>query len=478
MWAAVAAVAALAALLALAWNSVRSGDRIESLAVLPFTSDQGASLDYLADGLTEGLINSLSQLRPLRVMARSTVFAYKDRAISPREAGQAIGVRAVLAGRVARRGRDLVVSIELVDTRDGAQLWAARYAFELGELNAAPVRLAFEVAAALSVKPRGVDFARASTRDPRAYDAYLRGRWHWNQRTSAGYQKAIEYFEQASAVDPGYALAYAGLADAYGLLGWQSAPPRAYLPKARAMALRALSLDDRLAEGHTSLGMIKALYDWDWQGAEAEFRRAIELNPGYATAHHWLAVHLNGQGRHDEARAEFAQALALDPLSRIINANAGYPDHYQGRIEAAIVAYRKALDLDPGFATAHEDLSLALEQSGREAEAAAEVVRYLKAAGEPSLAERFERVSRERGYKPALQAWLDEVLRRANAAYVSPLQIAQLYLRTGNAPKALEWLERACDERSAGLVYLKTDPQYAPLRSDPRFPSLLARVGL
>lgn len=474
----VAGLFAAALALGGAWYFSRSGERIESLAVLPFTSDTGVSLDYLADGLTEGLINALSQVRPLRVMARSTVFTYKGKAADPRAVGRAIGVRAVLSGHVVRRDGNLAVSIELVDTRDGAQIWGARYSFEPTALSAAQSRLAAEVTAALSLRPRDTGYTRVATRDPRAYDFYLRGRYHWNERTDAGYQKAIEYFDQAIAVDPGYALAFAGLADSYGLLGWQSAPPRAYLPKARSMALQALALDDKLAEGHTSLGMIKALYDWDWRGAEAEFRRAIELNPGYATAHHWLAVHLNGQGRHDEARAEFARALELDPLSRIINVNAGYPDHYQGKLDLAMKAYRRAVDLDPDFVTAHEDLALALEQAGREPEAAAEVVRYLTAAGEPALAERFRQAARTKGYKAGLQAWLDETLSRANALYVSPIEIAQLYVRTGNKEKAFEWLDRAFAERTAPLVYLKADPLYAALRSDPRYQALLVRIGL
>ena len=477
-WALVAGLLAVTLALGGAWYYTRSGERIESLAVLPFTSDAGVSQDYLADGLTEGLINALSQARPLRVMARSTVFTYKGKTADPRAVGRAIGVRAVLTGHIAQRDRNLAVSIEVVDTRDGAQIWGAQYTFETTGLSAAQSRLATEVAAALSLRPRDTAYTRVATRDPRAYDFYLRGRWHWNQRTDAGYQKAIEYFDQAIAVDPGYALAFAGLADSYGLLGWQSAPPRAYLPKARSMALQALALDDKLAEGHTSLGMIKALYDWDWRGAEAEFRRAIELNPGYATAHHWLAVHLNGQGRHDEARAAFARALELDPLSRIINVNAAYPDYYQGRLDLAIKAYRKVIDLDPGFVTAHEDLAVALEQAGREAEAAAEVGRYLTAAGEPALAERFRQAVRARGYRAGLETWLTEILTRANASYVSPIEIAQLYVRSGNTAKAFEWLERAFDERSAPLVYLRADPLYAPLRPDPRYRSLLDRLGL
>ncbi len=477
-WALVAGLLAVALALGGAWYYTRTGERIESLAVLPFTSDAGVSQDYLADGLTEGLINSLSQVRPLRVMARSTVFTYKGKAADPRAVGRAIGVRAVLTGHIVRRDGNLAVSIELVDTRDGAQIWGARYSFEPTGLSAAQSRLATEVAAALSLRPRDTAYTRVATRNPRAYDFYLRGRYHWNERTDAGYQKAIEYFDQAIAVDPGYALAFAGLADSYGLLGWQSAPPRAYLPKARSMALQALALDDKLAEGHTSLGMIKALYDWDWRGAEAEFRRAIELNPGYATAHHWLAVHLNGQGRHDEARAEFARALELDPLSRIINVNAGYPDHYQGKLDLAMKAYRRALDLDPDFVTAHEDLALALEQAGRKPEAAAEIVKYLTAAGEPALAERFRQAARTRGYQAGLQVWLDETLARANALYVSPIEIAQLYVRCGDAAKAFEWLDRAFAERTAPLVYLKTDPLYAPLKSDPRYQALLLRIGL
>ena len=275
-------------------------------------------------------------------------------------------------------------------------------------------------------------------------------------------------------MDPRYALAYSGLADCYGLLSFDNARPVKNMPKARAMALKALELDDQLAEAHTSLAMLKALYDWDWPQAEAAFRRAIALNPGHATAHHWYAVFLNAQGRTRESKAQFTLALELDPLSTIINTNAGYPAHYQRDYPAAIQTYRKVLDLDPTFQTARKDLILALEQTGRIDEAGAETIQLLQQAGDAEFASRFRRS----GYREGMPAWRDRVESSAHRVYVSPATLAQFAIRTGENEAAFRYLNLAVEERSAPLAYLKVNPLYDPIRGDRRFGALLDKVGL
>lgn len=273
-----------------AWRPATGRQPIGSLAVLPFQIPRGAAIEHVSEGLVEELISTLSRLPRLRVMARSTVFAYKDKSADPRAAGKAVGVAALLTGTIASDGGSgLRLSVELVDTSDGARLWGNQYPLSTRELSVVQARIANDVAAALAYEFHGdeqKELVPTYSGDPRAHEAYLRGRFHWNQRTETGFRKVIEYFESAIAIDPRYARAFAGLADCHGLLAFSDAPPAENFPKARAMAEKALQLDPRLAEAYTSLAMVKALFDWDWAGAEADFRKAIELNPGHATAHH------------------------------------------------------------------------------------------------------------------------------------------------------------------------------------------------
>ncbi|MCX6594506.1 MAG: BTAD domain-containing putative transcriptional regulator [Acidobacteria bacterium] len=459
-----------------AWRQWQTSRQINSLAVLPFTSD--APLEFLADGITEGLINSLSRLPNLRVMARSTVFLYKGRATDPREAARATGVRALVTGRVVQQGSALVVSAELVSADDGAQLWGRQYRLEASQLTSAQSALASDLAAALALElhPEAKRrLAEPDTRNSAAYRNYLLGRFFWNQRTPDGFRKAIEQFDEAVRLDPSYAAAYAGLADCYGLLAFDAASPIENMTQARAMANRALQLDPALAEAHTSLAMIKALYDWDWAGAEAEFRRAIELNPGSATAHHWFGVHLNGQGRRREAEAELKLALELDPLSRIITVNAGYPAYHHHEYPAAERFYRRALDLDAAFVVAHEDLALLYEQTGRTAEAAREIATSLRLTGHDSWAAHLEA---EVSYPAKLRRLREQLIAESKDRYVAPILIADLSARLGDSDAAFVWLDRALEQRAAPLVYLKTDPRYDQIRNDPRFAVLLKKIGL
>lgn len=466
------------------WPRRRQAKRIPSLAVMPFALAGGAPIEHVSDGLTESLIDSLSQLPDLRVMARSTVFAYRNKsgsnsAIDPRELGRAVGVAAVLTGRVGRRESRLDVNVELVDAADGAHIWGRQYACDAAETPFLHSRIASDVAGALAYRLQEDDerkLARKGTSDPRAHELYLLGRYHWNKRTEAGFRKAIEQFEQATSVDPKYAAAYAGLADCYGLLAFSDAPGADYFPKARAMAERALALDPDLAEGHTSRAMVKALYDWDWPQAEASFRHAIELNPGLATAHHWYAVHLNAHGRVSEAKDEFARALALDPLSRIILTNSGYVAHYQRDYAGAIQTYRKALELDPNFPAAHQDLTLAYEQSGQLELAAHHAAQALRLDGETAVAARFEAAVRSGGYRAGLTEIQRHMEQKAKTGYISPTALAQIAIRRGEKEEAFRWLDKAVSERNSPLAYLKANPVYDPLRADPRFPRLLQRI--
>ncbi len=450
-----------------------------SLAVLPFATDGDEQLEYLGDGLSEGLIDSLSQIPDLRVMARSTVFAYRDKTKSPREIGNAVGAGVVLTGRVSKPPIGVPqITIELVDAADGARLWGSRYSLDLASMQSLQANVSAEVARVLSRKLENLQvqrLARRSSASPKAYQLYLYGRYHWNKRTRAEFLKAISFFEQATLEDPNYALAYAGLADCNGLLSFDGGQTHDYMPKARTFAEKAIALDEQLAEGHTSMGMVEALYGWRWAKAEAEFRRAIELNPGHATAHHWYAVHLNAQGRRTEADPEFRRALQLDPISPIIVTNSAYPAHYARDYRSAIETYKKALAIDPNFLPAHKGLMLAYEQSREHRLALDEAIAFLSLAGDAALAAMVRAAG---DYPTAIRKWQSALERQARAVYVAPMVLADLAARNGDRAAAFGWLSKALQERSAPLVYLKVDPVYDRIREDPRFKELLLKVGL
>ena len=324
--------------------------------------------------------------------------------------------------------------------------------------------------------------ARRTSSSPRAYEFYLYGRYHWNKRTAEEFLKAIPFFEQAISEDPNFALAYAGLADCHGLLSFDGGQTHQRMPKAKRFAEQAILLNEQLAEGHTSLAMVNALYEWRWPKAEAEFRRAIELNPGHATAHHWYAVHLNAQGRRKEAEAEFARALSLDPQSPIVITNAGYPAHYAREYPTAVAAYKKALAVDQNFLPAHKDLMLAYEQSHDYPRALEEACLTLALGGENTLAGTLRAAAGSpvtaQSYAAAMRKWQSVLEDQAKAVYVAPVTLGSLAARNGDRTAAFHWLYKGLEERSAPLVYLKADPLYDPIRDDPRFRQLLSRIGL
>jgi len=338
--------------------SRRRGGVIKSVAILPLVNDGGdPNMEYLSDGITESTINSLSQLPRLKVMARSTVFRYKGRDAQPQEVGNALGVRAVLTGRVRHVGDRLIIGVELVDVADGSQLWGEQYNRQLADIFAVQEEIAQEIAENLRLKLSSREqkrLAKRYTEKTEAYQLYLKGRYYWNKWTAEGTKRGIEYFHQAIAVDPSYALAYAGFADCYSsLTGTLGLTPGEAFQRARGAAMKALALDDTLAEAHTSLAFIKLLYDWDWSGSEESFKRAIELDRNYPNAHHWYSHYLMAMGRIEESLAESRRALELDPLVLILNVHLGWHYLYARQYDQAIEQLRKTLEMDPYFRQAH-----------------------------------------------------------------------------------------------------------------------------
>jgi len=478
----------LAALLALAtWFTVfrGRGEMIDSLAVLPFANASGdPNTEYLSDGISDGIINSLSQLPNLRVMARSTVFRYKGKETDPQKVGHELGVRAVLAGRLLQRGDTLVVQTELVDVDKGSQLWGEQYNRKLADILAVQEDISREISDKLRLRLTGGEkthLAKRPTENIEAYQLYLKGRYYWNKRTEEGFHKAIEYFSEATEKDPSYALAHAGLADSYILLGEYSLlPAKEAYAKAREAATKALELDDTLGEAHNALATVKADYDWDWTGAEREFRRAIELNPGYATAHQWYGELLSALGRYEEALAELKRAQQLDPLSLIINAVSGRILLYAGRDDLAIEHLRKTLEMDPNFAFVHYILGQAYLRKGAFAEAIAE---FQKAATlspniyqyKAGLGQAYARA----GKSTEARKLLSELEEQSKQRYVSGCEFAAIYAGLGERDQAFAFLEKAYGQRDEKLFgWGKSHPLLDPLRSDPRFTDLLRRIGL
>jgi len=455
---------------------------VQFVAIMPLTTAADSpELDYLAEGITESVIDDLSRLRQVRVMARSTVYRYRAKGLDPMVAAAEMKVHSVLTGTISKRGRNLLVAAELVAVPEGTRIWGNQYELTAKDLTSVQDRIASEIAASLRLRLSGEDRERLShthQTDPEAYRLYLQARFFWNQRSKDGYLRSIELFQAAIARDPAYAPAYAGLADSYSFLGRDEAPTHEYMRKAKAAAERALAIDDNLAEAHASLALMTNVYEWNFPAAERRFRRALELDPGYANGHLFYGVFLVSQGDFKEAQSQLDQAAEIDPLSPIIALCRGYPAGFQGQVEPAIGAARKALDISPGFPAAFEDLMNYFEMQGRRDEAMQQAVALLYARGQRDLAESVQAEFRQSGYQAALRLWFDAEEGRAAREYVSPLRIALLAIRLGDRDKAFYWLDKAVEDRNAGLVYLNVDPKYSPLRSDPRFVRLIRRVGL
>src|SRR5262245_29550997 len=459
---------------------------LDSLAVLPFFTTSGdPNAAYLAEGIPESLIINLSRLSELRVMAWSTVVRFRGREVDALEIGRDLGVRAIFAGRMYQFGDDLVIKTELVDVNDGSQLWGAQYRRKLDDLGAIEQELSLEICERLRVKLNEEErrrLAKRYTENAAAYQAYLKGRYYWNQRTARALRKAIESFEEAIKLDDDYALAYAGLADCYCLVSiYGAAPPKAVMPRAKAAALKALSLDDGLAEAHTSLAAALVWFDWDWEASECEFKRAIELNPHYAVAHHWYgSVLLSAQGRFDEALASEMRALELEPLSLVVNSNLGFICYQAGRFEQAIEHLIRTLEMDDNFVYARFHLGLCHAHRGDYDKAVAELKRAIEQAGG-----RGALIQAALGCAYGVAGRRDEALEILSQLQtfpmnrdVSPFYLALVNAGLGEKEQALKWLEGAFEERYNWLVWLRTEPMFESLRGEEKFVDLARRIGL
>ncbi|MFI5058782.1 MAG: winged helix-turn-helix domain-containing tetratricopeptide repeat protein [Candidatus Acidiferrales bacterium] len=456
------------------------------LAVLPFenlTGDVGQ--DYFSDGLTEEMIAQLGRLDPERlgVIARTSVMHYKHSQEQLKQIGRELGVQYVLEGSVRRDSEKVRISAQLIQMKDQTHVWARQYDRELINLLALQGEIAQEIADGIQLTlgdHRRIDSARQAPLSPNAYEAYdlyLKGRFFWNKRTTQGFQHAIEYFEQAVAKDPTYARAYAGLADSYTLMsGYSLAPQNEFMPKARAAAQRAVELDDGLAEAHTSLALVTENYDWDWQNAEKEYRRAIQLDPNYATAHHWYAEYLSYQGRFDEAFAEIERARQLDPLSLIIATDNGAILYFSRQYDRAIEQFRAVLDMEPNFPRAHL-LVFAYVQKGLFADALADIEKWRRIDDVPGSWAVEAYVNGRSGQWAEARRALEKLLQLNRRRRMDPAAIALAYVGMGNKDEALVQLQKAYSERSNALTALKVDPIYDPLRSDPRFKELMRRLA-
>jgi eukaryotic-like serine/threonine-protein kinase len=484
--AALAGAIALAALLALGtWLAIvhLRGGAIDSLAVLPFVNTSAdPSTDYLSDGITESVINNLAQLPSLRVMARGTVFRYKGKDEDPLKIGRDLGVRAVLSGRLAQRGNMVVVQAELIDVANGSRLWGGQYSHKMADVFALQEDLSTEISEKLRLRLTGEEkqrLAKRYTEDAEAYQLYLKGRYYYYKGTEEGAKKSIEFFQQAIEKDPGYALAYSGMATAYNQL-WSFAwlPPREAVPRAKAAALKALEIDDRLAEAHNVLGYISFSYDWDWAAAGKHFEQARALDPSFfglsAYSHYLTAL-----GRTDEGVAEAQRALDLDPLNLLVGFRLARSLYMARRFDETIEQCRRMLEMDPGFPLAHWQLGQAYEEKGmyREALAELEKDRALTHGHPMALAYIGNILARSGERRRALQV-LEELKAVSKQEYGYAVGFARIYAGLGDKEQAFAWLEKAYEERSTALYFLKVDPIWDPLRSDPRFNDLLRRIGL
>ncbi len=456
-----------------------------SVAVLPLKNLSGdPANEYFSDGMTEALITALSKAEGLKVISRGSVFSLKGKEVDPREAGRRLGAAAVVEGSVRQDADSVRVSVRLVSAEDGSVLWASDTRdHALGDIFGLQDEIARGMAAGLKVRLTGEGArpaARRPTRDVEAYQLYLKGRFFWNKRTEEGLRKGIEYFEQATERDPLYAPAYAGLADSYAVFNLYSAAPlKDASPRAKAAAERALALDDTLAEAHTALAYVKEQYEWDWRGAELEFRRAIELDPNYATAHHYYSEFLALQGRTQESVAHIERAHELDPLSLIINTELGFPHMCAGRWDEALGYFRRALEMDPDFHLAVYFGARCHTQKGDFEEALAQSRRAVALSGGSTVTVGgLGYVYAAAGRHAEARKVLAQLRELSARRHVSPYILATVHAGLGERDRALALLEKAFEERDYLLVMLKVDPRLDRLRADARFRSLLGRVGL
>lgn len=486
---AVAAVALLILALlsygAFRWASSSSGSTITSLAVLPFTNvTADPNTEYLSDGLTESLIGNLSQLPNMTVRPRSSVFRYRSKDPDPQKVASELQVNAVVTGRVTQHGDSLIISAELTDARTNRSLWSEQYDRKLSDALSVQHEIASEISARLRERLTGeqkAQLTKGGTNDPEAYQLYLKGRHYWDKRTPEALDKAKEYYGQAIEKDPNYAMVYVGLADLYYV--WPDnapMPASEAMPKARAAAEKALALDDTLAEPHAVLGGVYTI-SFEWDRGEREFRRALELNPNEANAHHWYAYLLSSMGRSEEAIAQAKHAVALEPLNLKYNDSLGVIYRDARQYDEAIESFKKTLELDPNYPPSNTNLGF-VYQLTQHYDLWFE--QWKKAAvlnddhEDLAMAEEVARVYSQSGYQSAIKKYIELQLQLAKRRYVDPVEIAANYADVGDRDQAFAWLDKAYLEKSDGLSYIKVLHQLDGLHSDPRYTMLLKKMNL
>src|SRR5579863_7987174 len=464
------------------WN--RPSRVIRSLAVLPLESlSSDASQDYFADGMTDELISDLGQIGALRVISRTSVMTYKHARKPLPQIARELNVDAVVEGTVLRSGDQVRITAQLIEASSDKHLWSQSYEGEFRDTLALQNQVARAIADQIRINLNPQEQAALKTVrvvNPQAYESFLKGGYFWNKRTADGLKVALAYFNQAIDEDPNYAQAYSGLADTYALLGdWQYAvmTPKEALPKAKAEATKALELDSTLGEAHNSLAFCLDGFDWDFDSAGNEFRRAIELNPGYATAHQWYAWHLSLLGRYGEAIAEMRKAESLDPLSLIINADLAELLVLAHSYDESIEQSRKTIEMDPNFAMAHNQLAQAYLQQHMYEQAVVELQKAVQlSAGSPACIANLARAYALSGKRSEAEKLLSDLRKRSNPGYSNASEIAMIYASLGDTDQAMNWLEKGFEERFNPGVLLR--PGFDPLRSDSRFQNLVHRIGL
>lgn len=459
-------------------------ETIESVAVLPFTNDSAdPDAEYLSDGITESLINNLSQIWNLSVVARSTVFRYKGKEADPQKAGSDLHVRAVVSGRLLQRGSTLIVRAELMDVATGAQLWGSQFNRHAKDVFLLQGDLSREIAEKLQPQltwDQKQRLTKRYTEDADAYRLYLKGRYHWNRRSAEGLQKAIEYFSQALDNDPAYSLAYAGLADTHAYLPFfHVVPPREAMPKAKAAAAKALEIDDHLAEPHVSLGYVSFTYDGDWPTAGKHFELALALNPAYTGAHTFYAFYLSSLGRSEEALAVARRAADRDPASPAVSHSLAVQLYLARQFDQAIKQVHNTLEMDANFAISYQVLGEVYLSKGMNQEALLALEKFSALSRCSATSRVLLGYSHARlGERSAALRIIEELKVAAKHSFVPALLFALAYAGLEDKDQAFEWLEKACEERFYRLAYVKVEPLWEPLCSDARFIDLLRRVGI
>lgn len=454
---------------------------IRSIAVLKFQV-LGTDLDeYLGHGMADALITRLSKIKRLMVLSPGSTIKNDRSELDPLAIGRSLGVDVVLVGQIQKASDRLRVLVRLMDTQDGRVLWAEKFDENFMNIFSVEDSISEHVARALVRDLSGGEqrlLMKRYTENPEAFQAYMKGRYYWNLRNQIGLKKGLEYFRQAIAVDPDYALAYAGLADSFAVLPFYiGVPAKEAMPKAKVAAVKAMEIDNSLAEPHASLAYVKEYYDWDWVGAEREYKQALERNPSYATAHQWYGMYLMKLGRFDEAMAELQRAKKFDPLSHIINADLGLPFYFTEQYEQAIQQYRRTLEVDPNFIWARYFLGWAYEKTGEFSKAIAEFQRARQLNDTPEVLCMIARVHALSGNKDEVLKVLSRLTKVSGKRYISPYYIALIYAGLKEADQTFIWLARARDDRNEWLVWLKVDPRFDSIRSHPKFSDLIQQLG-